>query len=497
MYRILETQNGTISDIDRNVWWTKIHFIAFIGLLLRLIVALVSDTIYHPDELIQYMEQAHRLEFGYGIIPWEYRYGIRSWILPGLISGLLHIFRVFNIDNPSIYTLAIKILFCVLSISLIYASYIVARNISSEKSGRIAAVITSFWYELIYFSSKPTPEVISAYLIVLAMACIVVKPTKNSAILFGLFCGLTMVLRFQYSPLVFILIIFTFFKWRTEKALVWMFFLLSTVVVSGYIDYLTWGSFFASYYNNYLYNSVYKVSEIFGVEPPYYFLTSGVFFLFLIGCVNPSKIRQTWLPLLCILSVIISHSLVPHKEYRFIFAAIPFCLIVVSIVISDYAVRFKHWYHILKKISFYFIASLIICLLINSVVIKIPLDQPILPAYLFLNKEADLVSVFNNYGKWGDSGGYYYLHRNIPVYYSENLEYRQIDDYSLYVSHIICNKNQKPNIGFTTIFSYRDLEIRKVTKVHSQYEKLDIDTFNPLQIGVDGKFQSTVKPHLK
>ena len=40
----------------------------------------------HPDEIYQTQEQAHRLVYGYGIVPWEFRDGVRSWILPGLLA---------------------------------------------------------------------------------------------------------------------------------------------------------------------------------------------------------------------------------------------------------------------------------------------------------------------------------------------------------------------------------------------------------------------------
>ena len=42
--------------------------------------------VFWPDEVHQSLEQAHRLVFGYGFVPWEYQLGARSWILPGLLA---------------------------------------------------------------------------------------------------------------------------------------------------------------------------------------------------------------------------------------------------------------------------------------------------------------------------------------------------------------------------------------------------------------------------
>ena len=47
---------------------------------LRVGVAVSSDWIYRSDELVQHLEQAHRLVFGYGIVPWDYHYGARNWL---------------------------------------------------------------------------------------------------------------------------------------------------------------------------------------------------------------------------------------------------------------------------------------------------------------------------------------------------------------------------------------------------------------------------------
>ena len=39
-----------------------------------------------PDEIYQSLEQSHRLVFGYGIVPWEYRDAVRSWVFPGTLA---------------------------------------------------------------------------------------------------------------------------------------------------------------------------------------------------------------------------------------------------------------------------------------------------------------------------------------------------------------------------------------------------------------------------
>lgn len=118
-------------------WWLGIHVVAVIGLCIRVASVFAFDSIHHPDEIFQYSEQAHRLVFGYGYVPWEYRFGIRSWLVPGFIAIWLFLLKALQIDAPIAYVTIIKILFCILSTSLIYANYVIGKNLASEMAGRL------------------------------------------------------------------------------------------------------------------------------------------------------------------------------------------------------------------------------------------------------------------------------------------------------------------------------------------------------------------------
>ncbi|MEI9987972.1 MAG: hypothetical protein WDN69_35640 [Aliidongia sp.] len=55
------------------------------SLLVKTLIYWTAPNLGNPDETFQYMEQAHRLVFGTGLVPWEFIAGIRSWLLPGLL----------------------------------------------------------------------------------------------------------------------------------------------------------------------------------------------------------------------------------------------------------------------------------------------------------------------------------------------------------------------------------------------------------------------------
>jgi len=74
---------------------------ALLGILLlsvglRLLPVLFLPSLNWDDEIFQATEPAHRLVFGYGIVAWEFQLGMRSWILPGTIAGLMELSRLIG-----------------------------------------------------------------------------------------------------------------------------------------------------------------------------------------------------------------------------------------------------------------------------------------------------------------------------------------------------------------------------------------------------------------
>ena len=70
-----------------------------IGLLLRVRYAVGNDSIVFPDEFHQSTEQAHRLVYGYGLIPWEFDRGARTWVWPALLAGPLEVAQLLGMSD--------------------------------------------------------------------------------------------------------------------------------------------------------------------------------------------------------------------------------------------------------------------------------------------------------------------------------------------------------------------------------------------------------------
>src|SRR5438309_2110355 len=95
---------------------------AAMALILRVAVIVVFPSIHNPDEIFQVLEQAHRLAFGYGIVPYEFRDGTRSPVLP-MILGYVFSFSEPIAGGPEGYIFVSRFLTIVISLAGVAAVY--------------------------------------------------------------------------------------------------------------------------------------------------------------------------------------------------------------------------------------------------------------------------------------------------------------------------------------------------------------------------------------
>ncbi|MEO0457789.1 MAG: glycosyltransferase family 39 protein [Cyanobacteria bacterium P01_A01_bin.114] len=479
--------------------WAALPWVIAVGLLLRIGGALATEQISHPDELFQYLEQAHRLTYGYGTLPWEYVHGIRNWLLPGLLSLVLSSCRALGIDDPDGYILGVQILACIVSVSAIYCTYWIGRQMGSEAVGRVASLLTCFWYEMVMQGHRATPEILGAYLLLGAITCLVRQPTRKSAFGLGLCCGLAVALRLQYAPAVAAVALLLLLdgwrgRWSLQKIAIATAGLFTIVLVAGWLDYYVYGSFFVSYYNNYLYNKVYEVSSLWGEQSLGYYLaklgvySAGLFWVAIVG----SLLRRgpkPWRLLTLLVSIWLPHTLIAHKEYRFIFAAIPLCLVLTAIVFVDLSKRLQQRLFVKKAVFGTLGLSIVTGLLVSLLTMG---KNNELQAYLYLNDQPGVVSVLNLSSPWYDSGGYYYLHRDVPIYFPNHIDGISVSQLSRYISHVVCLQDYPSIPGFTVGAQFGWVDVR--TADAPPPETLAVETRRPEQVGVDDIFLPKVTP---
>lgn len=413
-------------------------FTALVAFLLHFIVAHVSPTLVWPDEVFQTLEQGHRWMWGYGVIPWEFRDGVRSWVLPGLLGLVM---RATSGLGPGSYgyLLGVRLFLSLCSIVPVVIAMLWARR-AKLKAFWVAGLATAVWFELVFFSSKALTEVMAAYTLAPALYFSVAAredpPPSRAAIWAGLFWGLTVSFRMHLAPAAAVAIAFI-----CEKELrLWKQLLptaAAVVLAYGLVDWFTWSYPFQSFIENFRVNIFQGKAATYGVEPPWEYLRCFAIVwswggIVLLGLAAFSFKRWPVLGVTA-LFILVVHSAIAHKEYRFMAPL----FVVVVIAASLELARLVE-----ARRELGLVACLLFVLASADGARRYELKDltprfkstnlPPYPMWTIRNREIRLIATLSTNDTicglgavavgWGWTGGYTYLHKDVPIYDVRTLE---------------------------------------------------------------------------
>ena len=451
--------------------WKLLPLVLGLAFAVRAAVALSGDFVLHPDEIMQYLEPAHRLAFGSGVVYWEYFYGARSWLVPGAVAGVLKLFDVVGLGEPFWYVGGVKLFFCVLSLAVPAGMYVFARRHFNEMAARVALLAGAFWYELACFAHKPMTEFVATGLMMVLLAFCIHPATNRlrTVWLVAFLAVLAAAIRVQYAPLALVLLGLVFL--RTEKKWQMTVAVTAFFLAAGLFDMVTWnlaaGSFgeaawerglFHSYLTNIRVN--FALGESWqAIHPAWQYLLwllyagAGLPLLCAAGALREP--RRYGLLLSLIALVLLLHSLQTHKEYRFIFVVIPLWLLIGA----DLAVRFatgsgrRHLWlgAVTAVVAAVSLAGILEALprqnrSYQGVYIRPPErlgfvggQDPVFAVYRYLARTPGVAAVAHPDRSYFGTPGYYYLHRSIPFYDNKTLDLvkKDLPAFSASVSHVV------------------------------------------------------------
>ncbi len=399
------------------------------GFTVRMVVAITCDCHAYADEFMNYLEQAHRWVFGYGFIPWEYRFGVRTWLIPAIPAIPLWISKATGLDSPSFYAPFVYSFNAFISMAIPMGMYFFTRRSVSEKAARLAFVFGAFWYELIVFAPRTLAEGYATAFFFGALALL--SRNENKKILaYGFLLGLTVAFRPLFAPTVAVF------------GLMWLISLpgnrvrlmaicggTAALAVWGLIDFLTWGQLFHSWFAMVNISPAFLHLDFFDAHLENWYsdilklgaASLGLHVIFLIT--GTITVRRFFFPILAVFITLAFHMVPEAGEYRNVFIVIPLLLIVAA-GNADLAG---------EKIK------LIICvffLLVSAAGFlgKLPKMEFALDNYTHYTSSSTTPGIVaaKQLSKLPDSkvrgilwlagnqifsGGYFYLHKNIPSYF--------------------------------------------------------------------------------
>ncbi len=303
--------------------------------LIRFATGYFFPNIAHPDETFQYLEQAYRLITGRGLIPWEYHVGARSWLLAWMVVPVEATALTFSSD-PAVLRNSVVLFLSLLSTAAVAAAYRIGLHSGGQRHAVLAALLTAFWCEIVYMATHMLADSLSAVSLLVAIAVGIRgrDGPMRETILAGLMFGLTIVIRPQLGPACALAML-----WMTgirpgPRWLAMAAGFAMPVLLLGVTDWISWGAPFHSL-RTYLYVNSSGVANLFGVEPPSYYLAREIeiwgLALPVIALTALLGLRRAPVLAMVMLLVFATFSAVPHKEWRFIFPALPVLFVLCGI----------------------------------------------------------------------------------------------------------------------------------------------------------------------
>lgn len=288
---------------------------------------------HHADEFYQYLEQANRLVGGYGLVPWESRFGIRGALIPQFLAMPIWLGDLIHPSGMLPIHLA-RASFAALCLLALAGAW----GLGAAKSRRhalVALFVAAVWYDSVEFSVLLLSESAATAVIACGAALLLVDRAKAKYLhLAGFLLVLGCLLRFQFAPFVAVLVLASARRdWRTWRELALGG--LAGLALGAASDLAAGRPPMLWILDNLRMNLGQGRAAEFGEEGPMYY--PRMIFLAL-GPAIPAILaaallagRRYW-PLLLALAVNLAvHMAIGHKEYRFIWLSVFLILVLAAI----------------------------------------------------------------------------------------------------------------------------------------------------------------------
>jgi len=396
--------------------------IFLIALVLRTGVAIHFPSIEYADEIYNTLEPAHLLAYGYGLQVWEWREGARSWVLPAVLAGLM---RATDWMGPGSlgYIRAIVVTLSLLSLTTVWFGYAWSKRASGKAAAIIAACACAISPPLIYFAPKAFYEVVAGNLLLPGLYFGMYGEAlseKKRLFLAGLFLGSAVSLRLQLAPaVVFAALYFSYSNWRRRGPALFAGLLLP-VIAFGLVDAFTWSYPFQSFFLYFWVNVVEGRSQTYGAESWYWYLSGplltylGPLLLLALAGVRRSPFLG-WIVLL----IVASHSVLAHKEARFVYPAVPILVTLAALGVVEAVAFFNaHRRSPLTSRAITVIGLALFILASAFLAWRFPRWSHNSGGLIALDKlswDPSVCGVGLYWVPWFFTGGYTHLHQNVPI----------------------------------------------------------------------------------
>jgi len=311
--------------------------IVLIAAAIRLPLAFWPNT-HHNDEIFQYLEPAWRMLGHDSIVSWEWRDGMRGWLLPTLIAGPVAVGDWLVPGGMGAFMLP-RLVAATASLSIVVSAWTFGARVSRTHA-MIAGFVTAIWFELVYFAPHILGEPLAtAMLLPAALLLTRAAPSQRDLAAAGALLALTVLFRFQYAPAVATLVVAACWG-HWNKVAPMTIGGVAMLMVSAATDAAHGAVPFAWLVVNVQQNLLLNRAADFGVTPAvayvgsFWFMWSIAIVPLAFAIVRGSR-HAPELAWVAVVNIAF-HTLIGHKEYRFIFLSVTLLIIIAALGSVDW-----------------------------------------------------------------------------------------------------------------------------------------------------------------
>jgi hypothetical protein len=306
----------------------------------------------------------------------------------------------------------------------------------------VAGLAPAVSIDAVYFGPRTLSEAVAAHILVVGLYVAEpgdAAPGRFRLVLGGLLLGLAAMTRIQLAPAIVAIMAWPSGAAYRRRLPPLVGGAAIAVLASGAVDAMTWGSPFASTWRNFTVNFFDGAAAANGVAPWHgygdflldYWGAGGVVAVLLLALIGARRLPHL---LVAAVVILVSHSLIGHKEYRFIYPAILLLILSSGLGLAQLTTWAVEALALRRPGSRW--SSLACSAMALGFPVLVSLGEATSPVYRELWTRAHAVlrgadfiarlpSVcgIGTFGlHWTQSAGYAHFHHRVPYYWPENDE---------------------------------------------------------------------------
>lgn len=388
----------------------------------RIAVVLSSDGVIYPDEVYQSLEQAHRISFGTGLIPWEWQEGARHPLLAWSLVPVMLAGEALGIAPQ----LAARLVLGAAGGLVTWSVFSLARALgAAPRTSLAAAALWAFASWAVLLGPRGLSESAATLPLTAGMTLVAPSSTTTRRILAAGGCfSIAVMFRLQVALVVPVALGSIAMQRRWREVALLSASLTAGALVFGVLDAIAWSELFHSAKTYVRFNLLEARAAEFGVEPASYYLQhawkslGGVLVAIVAGFAAP---RRAWGVLAAIAVFVALHVAQPHKELRFLLPVLPLACALVALSLDRVPMRFARFALVAVLAA---IATQPMPWQLTFSMLGVPLENAraiddggsVNRLLATAGRRADVCGLMLTGRELGYSGGYAWFHAKAPLY---------------------------------------------------------------------------------